>query len=265
MGRQVIQSASLFFSPTGSTRKVAGLISQGLAMRPREVDLTLPAGRERGLVGVERDELLIMAFPVHGGRLPGVVRDYLLRLPNGRQPVAAVVVYGNRAYGDALLELYDLCHSKGYDVVGAAAFVGEHAYSHVMGRGRPDPADEETARRFGLSVRQTLLGDGRLTERHLLGKSGRRPYRPYRPKPPLAPHTSRRCAQCLSCVRNCPVGAFVNGDPRSINPDKCILCAACIKQCPESAKSIQDDDFTDDMAALAASNLDRKEPETFLP
>ena len=264
MGRQVIQSASLFFSPTGGTRKIVKSVSRGLAMRPRDFDLTLPAARERG-VSLERDELLLLAFPVHGGRLPQLVREYFVKLPSGRRPAVCVVVYGNRAYEDALIELYDLCQSKGYDVIGAAAFVGEHSYSKVMGKGRPDPADEERARRFGLAVRQTLLGDGRLSERQFLGKGGRRPYREYPQKLEFAPSTSRRCAKCLICVRNCPVGAFNNGDPRSIDLEKCILCAACIKLCPESAKAFADDEFTDDMAALAAANLERKEPVTFLP
>jgi ferredoxin len=215
-------------------------------------------------VNLERDELLILASPVHGGRLPQLAKDFFLRLASGKRPVVAVVVYGNREYGDALLELYDLCVGKGFEVVGAGAFIGEHSYSHVMGKNRPDPADEERARRFGLAVRQTMLTDNTLGEKPLLAK-GRRPYRAYLTKFSLALATSRRCANCLSCVRHCPVGAFEGGDPRKVNRDKCIMCAACVKLCPEGAKFIDDDDFTDDMAALAAANLDRKEPSVFLP
>ncbi|MDR1050461.1 MAG: 4Fe-4S binding protein [Deltaproteobacteria bacterium] len=263
MGRQVIQCANVFFSPTGTTRRVVKGVSQGLAMRPRNVDLTMPGARTTP-VSLEKDELLLLASPVHGGRLPKVVRETFGRLPGGRRPAVAVVVYGNRAYDDALLELYDLCLAKGYEVVGAAAFVGEHSYSHVLGKNRPDPADDELARRFGLAVRQTLLTDRCLSEKPLLLKASR-PYRPLWEKRPLAPATSRRCAGCLSCVKHCPAGAFVDGDPRRIDRDKCLLCAACIKLCPERAKSIDDDDFCDDMAALAAANLERKEPATFLP
>ncbi|MDR1656412.1 MAG: 4Fe-4S binding protein [Deltaproteobacteria bacterium] len=264
MGRQVIQNASFFFSPTGTTRRIVKSISQGLALRPRDFDLTLPASRERG-VTLERDELLVLAFPVYGGRLPELIKDYFVKLPSGRRPAAAVVVYGNRAYEDALLELYDLCHAKGYEVVGAAAFIGEHAYSQVMGRARPDPADDERARCFGLGVRQTLLSDSFLSDKPILNKGGHRPYRPYPKRLPFTPETSRRCAKCLACVHNCPVGAFIGDDPKKINRDKCIFCAACIKICPEKAKAFVDDDFCDDMAALAAANLERKEPVTFLP
>jgi ferredoxin len=232
-------------------------------MRPRDFDVTLPPARDRG-VNLERDELLILASPVYGGRLPPLSRDFFNRLAPGKRPVVAVVVYGNRDYEDALLELYDLCVAKGYEVVGAAAFIGEHSYSHVMGKNRPDPADEERARRFGLSVRQTMLTDNSLGEQPLLAK-GRRPYRAYPDKFAFALSTSKRCANCLSCVRHCPVGAFDKGDPRRVNQKKCIMCAACLKLCPEGAKFIDDPDFRDDMASLVASNLDRKEPVVFLP
>jgi ferredoxin len=263
MGRQIIQSAILYFSPTGTTRRLVKSISQGLALRPRDFDLTLPAAREKS-VNLERDELLVLAFPVHGGRIPRLVKDYVQKLPSGKRPVALVVVYGNRAYEDALLELYDLSFQKGYEVVAAGAFVGEHSFSQVLGRSRPDAADEERARCFGLSVRQTLLGDKVLTEKLFL-QHGKRPYRSYMKKFSFTPVTSRRCANCLNCVRNCPVAAFINGEPRNIDSEKCILCAACIKLCPEGAKSFNDDDFCDDMAAMAAANLDRKEPVIFLP
>jgi ferredoxin len=232
-------------------------------MRPRFFDVTLPMDRDRGVL-LERDELLVLASPVYGGRLPVLIRDFYNRLAPGKRPVVAVVVFGNRGYQDALLELYELCVAKGYEVVGAGAFVGEHSYSQVMGKNRPDPADEEEARRFGLAVRQTLLSDHSLSEARLLTTAGR-PYRDYLKKFSLALSTSRRCANCLSCVRHCPVGAFINENPRRVNPDKCINCAACLKLCPEGAKFIDDDDFLDDMAALASANLDRKAPTIYLP
>jgi ferredoxin len=214
---------------------------------------------------LEKEELLVTAFPVHGGRLPKLAHEVFQNLPSGRRPAVPVVVYGNRAYEDALLELFDLCVKKGFYIVGAGAFIGEHSYSHVMGRNRPDPADEEAARCFGLALRHSLLGSDRVLSDKTLLANARRPYRQYPVKLDIIPVTTRRCAGCLVCVKNCPAGAFVGGDPRKIDQEKCILCAACIKLCPEKAKSFDDDEFTDDMAALAAANLDRKEPVTYLP
>ncbi|MDR0548561.1 MAG: 4Fe-4S binding protein [Deltaproteobacteria bacterium] len=264
MSRQIVQSANIYFSPTGTTRKIVRRVSAGLALRPRELDLTLPTARKQNFI-LEKEELLLAAFPVHGGRLPKLVLDVFNSLPAGRRPAVAVVVYGNRAYEDALLELFDLCVKKDYFLVGAAAFIGEHSYSHVLGQNRPDPADEESARRFGLSVRNTLLGgENVLNEKPLLSLA-RRPYRKYSKKPDISPDTSRKCVGCLICVKNCPTGAFIDLNPRRVDQEKCILCAACVKMCPEKAKSFNDDDFTDRMAALVAANLDRKEPTVFLP
>ena len=44
-------------------------------------------------------------------------------------PAVAVVVYGNRDYDDALLELRDWCVAHGFVPVAGAAFIGEHSYS----------------------------------------------------------------------------------------------------------------------------------------
>jgi ferredoxin len=228
------------------------------------MDLTLPSARSQRFI-LERDELLVLAFPVHGGRLPKLALEIFQTLPAGHRPAVALVVYGNRAYEDALLELYDLCVNKGYYLVGAAAFIGEHSYSHVMGRSRPDPADLEAAKGLGLSLRHSLLGGDKVLSDTPLLATAKRPYRGYSPKRNVLPETSKKCVGCLICVKNCPTGAFEGGDPRKIDPDKCVLCAACVKACPEKAKSFNDDEFTDDMAAMAAANLDRKEPVIFLP
>ncbi|MDR2140423.1 MAG: 4Fe-4S binding protein [Deltaproteobacteria bacterium] len=264
MSRQVIQCANIFFSPTGTTRKIVRHVAAGLALPPRELDMTLPTAREQKIF-LEREELALLAFPVYGGRLPKIALEIFNQLPNGRRPALALVVYGNRAYEDALLELFDLCVQKGYFLVGAAAFIGEHSYSHVMGQNRPDPADEEAAHQFGLSARHCLLtGDKVLSDKSLLAEA-HRPYRKYSAKRPISPDTSRKCVGCLLCVKSCPVAAFVDNNPRQVDQAKCILCAACVKLCPEKAKSFNDDDFTDDMAVMAAANLDRKEPVIHLP
>ena len=59
-------------------------------------------------------------------------------------PAVAVVVYGNRDYDDALLELRDWCVAHGFVPVAGAAFIGEHSYSRPdrpIAGGRPDNPD----------------------------------------------------------------------------------------------------------------------------
>ena len=49
-----------------------------------------------------------------------------------------VVLFGNRNYDDALIELRDLLQADGFGCIAAGAFVGEHSFSRTLGAGRPD-------------------------------------------------------------------------------------------------------------------------------
>ena len=58
-------------------------------------------------------------------------------------PAVCVVVYGNRAYDDALLELKDILARRGCRPIAGAAFIGEHSFATPetpTARGRPDAA-----------------------------------------------------------------------------------------------------------------------------
>ena len=73
-------------------------------------------------------------------------------------PVVLVVVYGNRAYEKALVELDAFASTKlGFKVIAGATFVGEHSYSTVRNirwhPGRPDADDLEYAKLFGEKIR----------------------------------------------------------------------------------------------------------------
>ncbi|MDR2350938.1 MAG: 4Fe-4S binding protein [Deltaproteobacteria bacterium] len=264
MAYEVIRNAMVYFSPTGSVRAIARSISQGVAINPREFDLTLPSVRERK-VTLEDAEFVLLAFPVYGGRLPAIMRAYISQLPRGKRPVAAVVVYGNVGFGDALLELYDLCVSRDFDVVAAAAFIGEHAYSSVLGSKRPNEADKERARVFGVGIRQALFTDGNIVRSILSKGSGATSKPPQLPSQITFMLRPRSCESCRNCVYSCPVSAFINNDPANIDYDKCIGCGACIKLCPHKARVYMDDDFLDDVAWMVANNQDPKQPAIYLP
>ncbi|MDR2611914.1 MAG: EFR1 family ferrodoxin [Deltaproteobacteria bacterium] len=264
MAHQVIRNALVYFSPTGATRTVAKSIAQGLAINPREFDQTLPADREKK-IALEDAEFVLLAFPVYGGRLPPVAREIVSQLPKGKRPAAAVVVFGNVGPGDALAELYDLCVSRDFEVKAAGAFIGEHSYSSVLGRNRPDDADRERARVFGVGIRQTLFSNS-VIHRETISKTPPATYRAYQPKQSLAFMLKpRSCEVCRFCIHSCPVGAFIGGDPKRIDLERCIGCAACIKLCPHKARKFEDDDFLDDVAIMVANHSEAKEPVLFLP
>lgn len=114
-----------------------------------ETDLTL----DESSSPIEMEgELCVIVTPVYGGRVPALALQRLQRLKGNGAPAILVVVYGNRDYEDALLELRDTAISLGFVPLTAGAFIGEHSYSTPelpIAAGRPDTDDLQQAREFG--------------------------------------------------------------------------------------------------------------------
>ena len=62
------------------------------------------------------------------------------------------MVYGTRAYEDALLELNDIMREKGFQVVASAALIARHSIVPEVGKGRPDGQDREEILSFAKKV-----------------------------------------------------------------------------------------------------------------
>ena len=116
-----------YFSPAGTTVKVARAVVQGSGCPVRQADLSMPVVPAT----VESDEILPTTVPVFGGRVPAVTPERLSALKGSGQPAVAVAVYGNRAFDDALLELKDALEANGFQVIAAGAFVARSTLSHT--------------------------------------------------------------------------------------------------------------------------------------
>ena len=256
-------SVLLPFSPTGTTRTVLQAIGQGLGGPVRLADMTMTADRKP--LGLAPGELLVIGFPVYVGRLPELCNDIFALLPVGVHPVLPVVVYGNRAYDDALLELADLCCAKGYHLVGAAAFIGQHSFDAQLAAGRPNAEDTTLARHFGATVAAALRAGKRFDPASLPGN------RPYRTVPealrriPPPDGDMELCTDCQACVEQCPMNAIEAATPCVTNVSRCIMCAACIHICPFRARAIRVPQFTAHMAEIARNNAAPKTPDLFAP
>ena len=141
---KVTSARLVCFSPTRTTERVLEAIAAGTAARPvRRLDLTSPKATG-GTFDVPAHELAIVGAPVYGGRIPPEAARRLRRVKGNLTAAVVVVVYGNRVYEDALLELRDLVTETGFVPVAAGAFLGEHSFSTEavpLAHGRPDAQD----------------------------------------------------------------------------------------------------------------------------
>ncbi len=181
---------SVFFSPTGTTRTVVQAVLQGTGKNSGlEIDLQEPVG---GQLFFAMDDPVVIGMPVYAGRLPRLAVERFSSVQGSETPAVAVVVYGNRAYDDALLELCDLCTAQGFKVTGAAAFIGEHSFSSAdfpIAANRPDENDIRLAEEFGAR----FAGTSRVLNPEQI--PGNRPYKPeMKPSGAAAETDPARCA-----------------------------------------------------------------------
>jgi ferredoxin len=263
----------VYFSPTGTSKRTAEAVAKGLGPEFDCVDLTLPDA-ETKKHSFKPDELAVIAVPVYSGRVP-VTAVRRLKKVRGRQcPAVLIVVYGNRAFEDALLELKDIALEQGFLPIAGAAFIGEHSFDAPetpIATGRPDKADLDKAEAFGGQVKEILVQDSV----HELEVPGHRPYRensgwnkPYeeREKADLwSPETNTEaCILCGLCASVCPTAAVnVAGSVKTDKAD-CIACTACVKSCPTGARIWTHERVKKAAAWLFANCSERREPETFL-
>lgn len=263
----------VYFSPCGSVKQLALAMAQGAAdaaALPLTIcDLTLPEAR-RAPLSCTPDTLTIAAFPVYAGRLPNRLLPDLQRVfSGGCGTAAALVVYGNRSYGDALRELGLLLEEGGLSVIGGAAMVAQHAFAPALATGRPNAADLADARAFGAALPAAaeiprpcpLPGNDPIGPYYQPRGLDGAPTVFLKAKPVTDP---AKCTHCGLCIQRCPVAAVDPADP-GLTPGVCIKCQACIQACPQGAKYWDDPAFLSHKAALERDFTARQEAEFYLP
>ncbi|MDD7261937.1 MAG: 4Fe-4S binding protein [Fusobacterium mortiferum] len=183
-----------------------------------------------------------------------------LRGIKGSGYAVPVVVYGNRAYEDALVELEDILEKNGFSILAGGAFIGEHSYTRKVGTNRPDSNDLDIAFNFGKKIAEKIEREDYFRPNLL----GNRPYKPDMPVRVFAPASNDKCILCKKCWKVCPVGAIDSNNPTNVDIEKCIHCYACIKICEFEGREVINNPVQPIIEMLESKFRERKEPELFL-
>lgn len=219
-----------YFSPTGGTKKVGEHFCKAFAEEVRKFNL---GSRKETAKSISTD-FVVIAAPVFGGRLPVNVVEKLKYLNGDGKKAVTLVVYGNRAYEDALLELNNIITGKGIQVIASGAFVAQHSMVPEVGKGRPDKKDIAEICKFAQLVLEKIENNEEMVNTVMV--PGNEPYKE-KMDMPMTPGILVGCNQCKKCQEICPMGAISwKGGSIITDAETCILCMACVSGCPENAR-----------------------------
>lgn len=222
----------IYFSATGTTQTIARAIGGGMGL-PMTEHSVLP--EQPCDTTIKSNEIALFAVPVYSGRVPAVVAQQMKRFHGESTSAIIAVVYGNRDFDDALIELRDIVQSCGFSVISAGAFVAQHSIFPLVGHNRPNGLDLEIAKEFGKSSVENLASWAQISDLPLIEVRGNTAYRDV-VSIPLHPKSSKRCNGCGICAKKCPVEAINPLSLRKTDKKRCISCARCIAGCPQKAR-----------------------------
>ena len=145
----------VYFSPTGSTRKIMMETARSIDAKSVSFDLSVYKAKKPALKFGAND-LAVFGIPVYYGRVPALFMEYLQNISGNGTPAVLIATYGCREYEDALLELKTELEGRGFKAIAAAAFPTEHSIVPSIGARRPNKADLKQVVEFGLN--DTLQG-----------------------------------------------------------------------------------------------------------
>ena len=240
-----------YFSPTGGTKRCLDI----LAGKGNEIDLAKKDYSEKYLL--KDDDILYVALPSFGGRCPSLAINRIESIRGENTNAVIVAVYGNRAFEDTLIELYDKLKQQGFIIKAAVAAIAEHSMIREIASGRPDDEDRKRLISFKEIIDERLKG-----EETLESVPGARPYKSIGTF--LKPHATESCIRCGQCYKSCPIGAIDEMRPNLTDESKCIGCARGIAICPEKAREYDKEAFKSTKERITRLAEGRKEAELFL-
>ncbi|MBD5357911.1 MAG: 4Fe-4S binding protein [Bacteroides sp.] len=246
----------IYFSATSTTAKCVETVGAAMNL-PVVNNINLADDPTLKNPEFSSNDVVIFAAPVYGGRLPGIVTEALRGIKGKEATAVAMVVYGNRDYDDALLELTDIIGKAGFNILGAGAFISQHSIFPQVATGRPDEADLIKLTEFGQRCRKRL--DKGLPYYKIIVK-GNLPYKKSSGVPIHPQCDKSKCNRCGVCADKCPTRAITIDNPTETDAAKCISCGRCIYICPRKVRSYSGFKYGLIKKVFVAGFSKRKEP-----
>lgn len=206
-----------------------------------------------------KEDVCFVGVPSYGGRVPEIAVERMVNFDGNGAKAIPVIVYGNRAYEDTLIELFDVLKEKGFFCTAAVSAVAEHSIMRQFASGRPDKEDLEELAGFRKKISEKMECS---TEKEI-SVPGNRPYKELKVVP-MVPETTGICNDCGLCVKSCPVCAISSGRPGETDVESCISCMRCIQICPNHARSLNPEILLALSEKMAPLFKERKKNEIFL-
>ena len=251
----------VYFSATYTTRTVCRGVAEFLGGDVVEHDITNEAPEKK--VEIPAEDLLIVGSPVYCGRVPEMEAERLQKFCGNNTRAITLVVYGNRAFDDALIELTRIVEKNGFRTVASAAFIGRHCIFPEVAADRPDnDADRADMKKFAEACRPLVNENPDNLKTITLPGNDEDHYCPHQ-RVPFCPVPDDSCTNCGTCAKLCPTGAISLKDPHEVNADLCITCGRCVQVCPQHGRHFTGDAYAGAAAGFAKAYGAHLEPEFF--
>jgi len=242
----------IFYSVTGTTRRVAGSIAEGL--RASGVDVSEHELREGPAPDAREFDIVGIGLPVHWYRMPTPVRDAIHALGDLSGRAAFLFVLNATYRGAALNRARSaLRRARAREIGvfvcrGEGRFLGYSRLGYQFSPGHPNDGDLTAAYEFGhgLPAAYRAVQHEESVSAVPLDRPTHWVYAVERAlgSPWLARHLyarffrvdATRCTRCGTCARICPSHniAWERGRLPVWGRD-CVMCLTCAEVCPESA------------------------------
>lgn len=222
---------NIFFSPTGGTKKAAGIITAAWQQPYENIDLITEKDKAEQTSFNENDVCFVSA-PAYGGRVPSAEIQMLKKMQGNGAKAVLIATFGNRAIDDTMIELFDTLKAQGFVCIAGIEAVTEHSLARQFGAGRPDHQDAIELTAMSQKIKEAW-DSGKLVEHTAF--PGNRPYKKFGGVP-VKPSAGKACIACGRCAKECPAAAIPMDDPKKTDHDLCISCMHCVVICPQQAR-----------------------------